>query len=105
MSIVKVAVEQIDKDFGDSNRPIVVVNQAPGSSKTLSKQNVAAAAAGGTTGFLANEMVKKIPRYSDASFLHRYGRRMSTVLFGLGGAAGAYSLMNKNKNNNTIYMV
>lgn len=105
MSIVKVAVEQAHEGLGNSNRPIVVVNQAPGSSKTLSKQNVAAAAAGGTTGFLANELVKKIPKYSDASFLHRYGRRMSTVMFGLGGAAGAYSLMNKNKNSNTIYMV
>ena len=66
--------------------------------KSLTGKNIAAAGAGTTLGFAANELIQKIPHYDDAKLLHRYGKRMGTAAGALIGAAGVYkALSHKHK--------
>lgn len=83
--------------------PIVVINNptsSSSSSKTFNKQNISAALTGGTTGFLAQEAIERIPGFAKNNFYHKFGRRLGTVAGGFLGAASVYHLMNnKDKNN------
>lgn len=89
MSIVKLAA-----------LPVVVINKtdpSSGSSKTFNFKNIAAATAGGTTGFAASQTIEKMKNFNPSKTLHQYGKRMGSVLGGFAGAATTYALLNKNK--------
>lgn len=100
MGLVKLAFTQ-SQSF--DHTPVVVINnQQPSSSssKTFNKQNITAALTGGTTGFLAQEGIERIPGFNKTNFAHKYGRRLGTVAGGFLGAAGVYHLMSKNNKQN-----
>lgn len=94
MSLIKLAL---------ANTPIIVVNKPAdpnsGSSKTFSPKNVAAAAIGGTTGFALSDAIEqgRFGKFDKTKMLHRYGRRMGSIVGGFAGAAGIYALLNKKK--------
>ena len=84
MSIIKLA-----------SIPVIVVNNQQDSSSRASAKNLVAAGVGGTTGFAANEAIERLPKFNNKKMLHRYGRRMGSVVGGFAGAAGVYHLLNK----------
>ena len=90
MSLVKLAA-----------MPLLVINNTDpnaGSSKTFNTKNVAAAAIGGTTGFALSDAIEHTKGFDKTKLLHRYGRRMGSIVGGFAGAAGTYALLhNKQK--------
>lgn len=90
MSLIKLATQ-----------PVIVINKTDpntqGSSKTFSGKNLVAAVAGGTTGFLASHEIERSPKFNNKLISHQYAKRMGSVLGGFAGAAAAYKLMNKKK--------
>jgi uncharacterized membrane protein YsdA (DUF1294 family) len=89
MSLIKLAVQ-----------PVIVINKTDPNnqgSKTFNAKNLVAAVTGGTTGFLASHKIEHLPKFNDKLLSHQYAKRMGSVLGGFTGAAAAYKLMNKKK--------
>ena len=80
--------------------PIIVVNHTDpnsGTSKTFNGRNITAATAGALGGFAASEGIEHIPKFNPAKLSHRFGRKMGIAAGAFAGAAGAYSLLKKKK--------
>lgn len=98
MSLIKLAI---------LNGPIVlaVPQQDPNanSSRALNARNIAAVAAGATTGYAGSELLERklIKNFNKSNLMHKYFSRMGGATTGLLGAATAYKIIKPKKQDTT----
>ena len=105
MSLIKLAAQ---------NTPTVLLavpQQDPNanSSRALNTRNIAAVAAGTTSGFGASELLERkfIKNFNKSNLGHKYLSRMGGATAGLLGAASVYKIMKPKKqdDNPRLYML
>lgn len=104
MSLVKLAT---------ISNPIILAVPQPDldatSSRALNTRNIAAVAAGTTSGFGASELLERkfIKNFNKSNLGHKYLSRMGGATAGLLGAAGVYKIMKPKKqdDNLRLYML
>lgn len=96
MSLVKLAT---------ISNPIVlaVPQQDPNanSSRALNARNIAAVAAGATTGYAGSELLERklIKNFNKSNLMHKYFSRMGGATTGLLGAAAVYKMIRPKQQN------
>ena len=105
MSLIKLAAQNT------STVLLAVPQQDPNanSSRALNTRNIAAVAAGTTSGFGASELLERkfIKNFNKSNLGHKYLSRMGGATAGLLGAAGVYKIMKPKKqdDNLRLYML